>query len=337
MSILSSASSNYNYFTKNILFYIMILFIAFMCTQYKQTVRNGEILDEHDLIRKYLLHDQDYDTIFNKKNAKPILWIHIEYDVNSRKWLNYGSRNTTELNQPYLYLTIRSIIQKCSNSFHVCLIDDSSFNKLLPNWTLSAQNLPSPLRPHLRELAFAKVLEMYGGMRIPPSFICFQNLFSIYNTALLPASAFAGEMLATSSVSTVAEFFPSTEIMGCKRNSPVMQKYISYLEVLISKDYTNEMDFLGECGRWCYSEIISGNMSAITSTLFGIQSQSGSAILIDDLMGDQDIDLDKNAVGLYIPERELLKRIAFGWFVRLSPEQVLESNTLVGKYLLYSN
>jgi hypothetical protein len=45
-----------------------------MCTQYKQTVRNGEILDEHDLIRKYLLHDQDYDTIFNKKNAKPILW-----------------------------------------------------------------------------------------------------------------------------------------------------------------------------------------------------------------------------------------------------------------------
>ena len=335
MSILSSASSNY--YTKNILFYIMILFIAFMCTQYKQTVRNGEILDENDLIRKYLLHDQDYDTIFNKKNAKPILWIHIEYDVNSRKWLNYGSRNTTELNQPYLYLTIRSIIQKCSDSFHVCLIDDSSFNKLLPNWTLSAQNLPSPLRPHLRELAFAKVLEMYGGMRIPPSFICFKNLFSIYNTALLPASAFAGEMLATSSVSTVAEFFPSTEIMGCKRNSPVMQKYISYLEVLISKDYTNEMDFLGECGRWCYSEIISGNMSAITSTLFGIQSQGGSAILIDDLMGDQDVDLDKNAVGLYIPERELLKRIAFGWFIRLSPEQVLESNTLVGKYLLYSN
>jgi hypothetical protein len=27
---------------------------------------------------------------------------------------------------------------------------------------------------------------------------------------------------------------------------------------------------------------------------------------------------------------------AFGWFVRLSPEQVLESNTLIGKYLLYS-
>jgi hypothetical protein len=335
MSILSSATSNY--YTKNILFYMMLLFIAFMCTQYKKTVRNGEILDEHDLIQKYLLHDQDYDTIFNKKNAKPILWIHIEYDVNSRKWLNYGSRNTTELNQPYLYLTIRSIIQKCSDSFHICLIDDSSFNKLLPNWTLQAQNLPRPLRPHLRELAFAKVLEMYGGMRIPPSFICFKNLFSIYDTALLPASMFVGEMLATSSVSTLAEFFPSTEIMGCKRNSPIMKKYISYIEVLISKDYTNEMDFLGECGRWCYSEIINGNMSAITSTLFGIQSQTGNAILIEDLIGDQDVDLDKNAVGLYIPERELLKRIAFGWFIRLSPQQVLESNTLIGKYLLYSN
>ena len=325
-------------YINNILFYIAVFFIAFMCTQYKKSSRNGEILDENDLIRKYLLNDEHYDTIFNKKNAKPILWIHIEYDVNSRRWLNYGSRNTTDLNQPYLYLTIRSIIQKCSESFHVCLIDDASFNKLMPGWLIKAQNLPSPLRPHLRELAFAKLLEMYGGMRIPPSFICFRDLISVYNNALLPASAFVGEMLATSSVSAVAEFFPSTEIMGCKRNSPVIQKYISYLEVLISKDYTNEMDFLGECGRWCYSEILNGNMSAITSTMFGIQTASGgNAILIDDLIGDQDVDLDKTALGLYIPERELLRRTAFGWFVRMSPEQVLESNTLIGKYLLYSN
>ena len=220
----------------------------------------------------------------------------------------------------------------------MCIIDDASFNKLIPGWTPAAQNLPSPLRPHLRELAFAKLLEMYGGMRVPPSVICFRDLITVYNNALLPASAFVGEMRATSSVSAVAEFFPSTEIMGCKRNSPVIQKYISYLEVLISKDYTNEMDFLGECGRWCYSEIINGNMSAITSTMFGIQTASGgNAILIDDLVGDQDVDLDANALGLYIPERELLRRTAFGWFVRMSPEQVLESNTLIGKYLLYSN
>jgi len=208
----------------------------------------------------------------------------------------------------------------------------------MPGWTPVAQNLPSPLRPHLRELAFAKLLEMYGGMRVPSSFICFRDLIAVYNNALLPASAFVGEMRATSSVSAVAEFFPSTEIMGCKRNSPVLQKYVSYLEVLISKDYTNEMDFLGESGRWCYSEIINGNMSAITSTMFGIQAASGgNAILIDDLMGDQDVDLDANALGLYIPERELLRRTAFGWFVRMSTEQVLESNTLIGKYLLYSN
>jgi hypothetical protein len=327
--------SNY---VNNILFYLAIFFIAFMCMQYKNSSRNGEILDENDLIRKYLLNDEHYDTIFNKKNSKPILWIHVEYDVNSRRWLNYGSRNSTELNQPYIYLTIRSIIQKCSESFHVCVIDDASFNKLMPGWTPLAENLPYPLRAHLRELAFAKLLEMYGGMRVPPSFICFRDLITVYNNALIPASAFVGEMRATSSVSVVAEFFPSTEIMGCKRNSPTIQKYISYLEVLISKDYTNEMDFLGECGRWCYSEIIKGNMSAITSTMFGIQTATGgNAILVDDLMGDQDIDLDTNALGLYIPERELLRRTAFGWFIRMSPEQVLESNTLIGKYLLYSN
>ena len=42
-------------------------------------------------------------------------------------------------------------------------------------------------------------------------------------------------------------------------------------------------------------------------------------------------------LGIYIPEDELLQRIQYGWFIRMSPRQVLESNLYVGKMLLLAN
>jgi hypothetical protein len=59
-------------------------------------------------------------------------------------------------------------------------------------------------------------------------------------------------------------------------------------------------------------------------------------ILIEDLMSDYDIDLSPDALGIYIPADELLKRTAYQWFAELCPRKVLEANTMISKYLLVS-
>ena len=64
--------------------------------------------DNHNMIRKYLLEDSEFDAS-EQKVKKPIMWIHIKYEYNARKWLSFGSRSSCELNQPYLYLTLKSI------------------------------------------------------------------------------------------------------------------------------------------------------------------------------------------------------------------------------------
>jgi hypothetical protein len=51
-------------------------------------------------------------------------------------------------------------------------------------------------------------------------------------------------------------------------------------------------------------------------------------------MGNTYINFMPNLYGVYIPEYKLLKRTKFEWFPRLSQEQVLESNTIIGKLLL---
>ena len=77
---------------------------------------------------------------------------------NSRLWSSFYSRTSHELNQPYLHLTIKSIIEKCGESFNICLIDDQSFEKIIPGWTINLDNLASPIKNHIRQLALARML-----------------------------------------------------------------------------------------------------------------------------------------------------------------------------------
>ena len=96
---------------------LLLLIIAYVYSTYSGKLNNDTEKEERDLIQKFLAND------VNKMDRnKPFLWIPVEYDVNERQWLNFGSRNTTNLNQPYLYLTIRSIIDKCGDSFNICII-----------------------------------------------------------------------------------------------------------------------------------------------------------------------------------------------------------------------
>jgi hypothetical protein len=71
--------------------------------------------------------------------------------------------------------------------------------------------------------------------------------------------------------------------------------------------------------------------------LIGTKTVDGKPVIIEELLGEEDMDFNKEAYGIYIPEDQILNRLAYQWFARLSPRQVLTSNTVVGKYLLLSN
>jgi hypothetical protein len=321
---------------KLVFFYLVLILAGVAYNRYKKSQEGNNISDDYNLIKKYLLHDKSLaDT------RKPFLWIHIDYEVNARNWSSWGSRNSTNLNQPYMYLCIRSIVEQCGGSFNVVLVDDAAFQRLLPTWTIQVQNMPSPLKQHLRDLAMAKVLHKYGGVTVPASFICLRDLKPVFSSLLKGAgkTMFAGEFVARNSASAAAAFFPDSALMGCTKESPVMQQYIAYLEPLVTGDYTNEYEFLGQNDRWLYKQLISSppQMSMLCGTLIGTKTTDGKPVVIEELLGEEDVDFARGAYGIYIPADQILNRLAFQWFARLSPRQVLTSNTVVGKYLLLSN
>jgi hypothetical protein len=324
---------------KNVMNYIFIIFIGlvilYLCQRFQKKLDRENKDEDYNLIQKYLLSSTE-DFRLNK-SSKPILWLFVPHAYNSRNWLSFGSRSSENLNQPYLYLTVKSIIEKCDNSFHICIIDDYSFSKLIPNWNINMDKLSYPMKKYIIDLGLTKLLYMYGGIRVPISFVCNRDLISLYYQGIENDTPFLCEFVNRNINSTYNDFYPSIEFMGSTRESPIIADLIEFMQIIISQDYTDEVKFLGEFDRWCDHKIKENKMKIICGSLIGTKTIDDKQILIDNLLSEDYIKINKKTYGIYIPQNELMSRHYYNWFVRMSPQQVLEGNMIISKYILLAN
>tara|TARA_Y100000741_G_scaffold203392_1_gene154635 strand:- start:105 stop:1094 length:990 start_codon:yes stop_codon:yes gene_type:complete len=317
---------------------LLLLAVGYIYNKFQIKVETDDKIEELNIIKKYLLNEEDYYTI-DKLSAikKPVIWIHIEYDRNLRKWESYGSRTSDELNQDYLYLTLRSIINKCSNYFHVILIDDDSFDKLLEDWNVDLKKVGNAQKESIRQLALIKVLYKYGGIMMEPSFILFKTLKPIYEKILSSGKPCVGEFPNESVDSHIMNFSPSLKFIGCIKNCPKIYELGKQLEILVNSDNTFSSKLEGQITNWLYKKAESNEINYIDGKFLGTRDSKNNNIDLASLVGSTYLDLNKNAYGLYIPQKDLLKRTTYNWFIYLNTKEVLESNTNIGKYLLISN
>jgi hypothetical protein len=311
----------------------IILGSSYLIGKYTQAFESN---DEYDMIRKYLLNDSPLYG-YNR----PKLWIHTKYEINSRRWKDFYSRNTTDLNQPYIHLTIKTIIDHCGDDFNICLIDDDSFSKLLPSWDIDLETVAEPMKSHLREMAMAELLYYYGGMTLPNSFLCLKNLIGFYEDTISYGRPFVCENInRTTNLSKQKQkllFIPDITIMGAKKNDPVMLSLIEHLKKRNkSCHFSSETDFLGDNAQWCLEAIRDNKMTLIGGERIGVKTASRKTVLLEDLMEEEYIPFDTTLVGIYIPGEEILRRPKFQWFAVLPSEQVVSANTILSKYLLSS-
>ena len=310
---------------------IILISVGIVYDKYKIKNKIDEDLDNYELIKKYLLNDS---SLANAK--KPIMWVHIDYAENARHWDSFGSRKSNDLNQPYLYLSISSIINHCGKSFNIVLIDDNTFNKIIPGWHHEMNKLPNPIKSHFRQLGLSQLLYNYGGMLVPSSFICMKNLIDLYDDGIEKTGMFVGEFLNKNITSQygVSNFYPSTSLMGCKKENASMQEMVKQIEILISTDYTDEMEFQAKINSICNKFLFEHKAELIGGSEIGVKTTRGEPVVIDDLLGNTYIQFKKNIYGVYIPADDILKRSKFEWFARMNIKQVLDSDTIVGKLLL---
>tara|TARA_A100001015_G_C15042318_1_gene740594 strand:- start:1303 stop:2220 length:918 start_codon:yes stop_codon:yes gene_type:complete len=304
--------------------YLVLIFVSKLYNKYKKYYLEDENIKHYNIVNKYLLNNNSL-----AKNNKPYLWIHNIFEINSNNWSSFGSRNTKCMNQPYKYMTIKSIIDKCSNDFNVCVIDDNIFTKIIPKWNIDINLIAEPLKTNIRKLAISQILYIYGGLLVSDSFICYKSLFDLYKKGVENDKLLVNDpnVLSINNKTNI-------KFIGCKKNNKVMKDYILKLEKINSTDFTLENKFLQEenkifnCNK---------NVNIIPNQYIGINDADNIKITLDKLMGNTYFELIDDVYGLYIPDEDILKRTKYQWFSRLSTEQILLSDTMLGKYFLLCN
>jgi hypothetical protein len=316
-----------------LIFAVVLVFIAnYVGTHFKQ-----HFVDEKDnsaeLIQKYLLNDSPLYG-FNK----PKIWIHTKYEINAREWKDFGSRNTYNLNQPYIHYTIQSIIDHNQKDFYICLIDDESFSKLIPGWDANVPTMAEPLKTYFRELALVNLLHIYGGMVVPDSFLCTKPLWNFYKDGISAKRPFVCEK--TNRTCNLVQqnkkllFIPDPYFAGCAKNDETMGQLVDFMKNrLLKNDFTEERHFLGDVSQWCIEAIENGEMNLMLGQRIGIKTQKRKTILVEELFEEKPLDLDPSCVGIYIPEDEILHRHKYEWFAYVSKEDVLKVNAIIVKYM----
>jgi hypothetical protein len=289
--------------------------------------------EEYDLIKEYLLNESPL-----YGNNRPKLWIHTKYELNARKWKDFSSRNSKDLNQDYLHLTIKTIINHNGEDFNICLIDDDSFSKLLPNWDIDLSNVAEPVKDYFRNLAMTHLIYIYGGMVVPNSLVCLKSLKPLYDECVLAKKPFVCEIINRTThlgIEKPAErFIPGIDFFGANKNDPVIHELMEYIKLLYKDGHiSKENAFKGMLNQKCNEFIHFDKMNLIGGEIIGIKTTRGRPILLDEICEEAYIDLSKDAVGVFIPADEVLTRPKFQWFAYSNAEQILASNMIIAKYI----
>lgn len=315
--------------TNYVILFIILITLGILYKKFEDKRIREENNNNNNAIQKYLLDDTTL-----AKSKKPILWLHVPYEYNARHWLSFGSRSSLNLNQPYLYLTVKSIITQCEQSFTICIIDDSSFKKLIPSWNIDMSTISSPILNNMRNLGLMKLLYIYGGLLCPISFLCIKDLIGLYNEGISGDKMFLCETINRNVTSMEYKYYPNISFCGSLKENNTLQQLINFMQRIISTDFTSDSNFKGDFNRWCEKRIKHREINFIDGMQIGIKNIDDEPILVDDLMSNNYLNLYRELYGILIPADELVNRRKYEWFVRMSERQVLESNTIIGNYIL---
>jgi len=333
------SSKNINYYIFSI---IIIVTVSFFANKWKETLHSNE---GDELIRKYLMNDTPHYSVENTSSkgtysagdSRPKLWIHTLHDRNARKWKDFYSRNTTDINQPYMHLTIKSIVDHCGKDFNICMIDDDAFKMLLPSWEIDMSTTPEPMRSRYRQLGILELVYLYGGMVLPSSFLCLKNMKDFYTENTEGNHVFVCENINRSEGMKINKkklvFSPDLYIMGAPKENKTVFDIILYLkEKYKNVHFSSENEFLNDTSFLCNQAIQAGKMKLVGGEMVGVKTNKRKKILLENLLEEDYLDLHRNAVGIYIPMNEVLERTKYQWFAVLPSEQILKSKMIISKY-----
>ena len=175
-------------------------------------------------------------------------------------------------------------------------------------------------------------------MLLPNSTIVMKDLRKLYDEKVSGNKMFTGELLNRSDSNAHSRFGPSSKVLGCVKGCDKMKELSEHLEILISRDNTDQPNFEGNISRYLRKLMSQGKCNIICGKGLGTKNKENKVILVDHLLEESSLNLCMCSLYcIILPDDDILNRTKYQWFARLSPRQVLEANTQASKFMLISH
>jgi hypothetical protein len=266
---------------------------------------------------------------------KPVLWVYYNNsDVNARQWSDFGARSSRVLNIPALNLFFESIVAKNGADYRVEVIGGLQDLAM----RLGSDALPESLRNPLASVGEAEedwiraaVLARFGGLWLSPSVVCLCPFGPLGNKVV----AFGQDSAPMYGSGRLVPGFRA--LWSPEPENPLFVEWETRCRERLDGQLGGRQ-FRGDAkSDWRdlaakYDTVLNAGAE------LGRDPQTGKKLELEDILavgteGNLPFDLPEKAVYVVVPAADLRGRRAFGWFLRMSEEQIMESD-LVIRYLL---
>ena len=264
----------------------------------------------------------------------PAIWVFFDTSIpNARQYADFNSRSSRALNLPFLNLCYESIAKQNSNYRIQAISGLADLAELLGGWESLPDKLKNPLvtlEPTDYSWIRAAVLAKFGGLWVAPATICIRPFGQLPNKPV-----FFGTDSDETFVGTAGTSVPSFQVAW----SPKAEDPLWVAWEAMSRKRLNTSgggDTARGADKWEFLALAARFPDIEVRPLaeVGRKGAAGRRIQIEDILaagqeGKLPFDIGANAVYVPLPWPELKDRRAFGWFLRMSEEQIAESDLVI--------
>ena len=268
---------------------------------------------------------------------RPVLWIfYNDSEVNSRMWYDFGARGSHVINIPILNLFYKSIVKANGDQYRVEVIGGlEGVASLLGGWKALPNTLQNPkamVTEPEEDWIRSAVLAKFGGLWVSRSVICLKGFGTLPKDRVVAYGQDTVPMYGSS--------VPGFRCLWSPRaNEPLFMKW----EQRCRDRLENQLG-----GRQFRGDAKSDWVDFVASKQFPVEiryreelgrdPKTNKNLELEDLLmsgtgGKLPFAVPSTAVYIPIPYADLLDRRFYGWILRLSEEQVLESDLVVSHLL----
>ena len=270
---------------------------------------------------------------------KPPLWLYYDTsDVNSRHWYDFGARSYRALNMPFLNLCYETIVEQNKQDYRIEVITGlSGLAALLGGPEALPSGLQNPLttvnEAHLNWIR-AAVLAKFGGLWVSPYTVCLKPFGPLPEDQV----TFYGTDLDETYAGKEGTPIPGLRCIWSPR--PAHPLFVEWEQITRARldQLRGGQEIRGDA-KW--------DWVALTSKYPGVQvdfaaecarKQGGRRMELEDLLAtgtEGNLPFPVPHYSVYVPIfwTELRDREIFGWFLRMSEDQIMESDIAI-RYLI---